>query len=287
MNELQIIIVGAADTGRAPMAVALLARLLAHAGHSLILSSAGIVGHDEDPAEPEARAAMRALGLDIEAHRARSLSTELVAQARLLLAVESGVARVVRTRFPKAEIYTLGELAGRSRDIPDPFRMQMGAWVQYANEIESLLRAGLPHLLALLGVPAAPPTSTLPVPPHAIKPGPLPTPSLPPLAAGERAEAIAQALRLIDLTTELPEVVSWTAAREHIEADLATIEAPLPPADLARPYLATLRVMLHLSADTLNAGQASALRAAFRRLGGRIGPPELEALSRDLAHFQR
>lgn len=286
MNEPKIIIVGAADTGRAPMAVALLERIIAHRGLSLAISSAGIVGHDEDPAEPEARAAMRALGLDIEAHRARSLSAELVEAAQLLLAVEAGVARVVRTRFPNATIYTLGELAGRPRDIPDPFRMQMGAWVQYANEIESLLRAGLARLLSLLGSPAEPAASAPPLPAYAIAPAPLPSQPTPQVATGERSEVIAQALRLIDLTLELPEVVRWTAARERIEADLNALEAPLGPADLARPYFATLRVMLRLSADTLAVGQAKALRAAFRRIGGRIGPPELEALSRDLGHFQ-
>lgn len=286
MNEPKIIIVGAADTGRAPMAVALLERIIAQRALSLAISSAGIVGHDEDPAEPEARAAMRALGLDIEAHRARSLSAELVEQANLLLAVEAGVARVIRTRFPSAQIYTLGELAGRPRDIPDPFRMQMGAWVQYANEIESLLRAGMARLLSLLDAPAEPSASASPMPSYAMSPVPLPTQPAAQVAAGECSQMIAQALRLIDLTLELPEVVRWAAARERIEADLDALEAPLPPADLARPYFATLRVMLRLSADTLAVGQAKALRAAFRRIGGRIGPPELEALSRDLGHFQ-
>ena len=35
-------------------------------------------------------------------------------------------------------IRTLGELANRKRDVPDPFRMQMGAWLTYARELDDI-----------------------------------------------------------------------------------------------------------------------------------------------------
>jgi protein-tyrosine phosphatase len=283
MSASCILVLGAADTGRAPMTAALLRRLAAQRGLNLSVASAGVVGHDDDPAEPEARAAMRALGLEIDAHQARSLSAELVASAQLLLAVEAGVARVARARFPEATIRTLGELAGRPRDIPDPFRMQMGAWVQYAGEIEALLSAGMPQLIQLL---AASHPEPAPAPPPAA-PSPPAAPPQPLLVAAEGREAqLAQAERLLALAAELPAVLNWPAARAQLAASLSAIETPLLPTDLARPYLATLRVMLQLAADALPIKQAQALRTAFHRLRGPIGPYELEALSRDLAHFQ-
>jgi protein-tyrosine-phosphatase len=153
MTQTLILIIGAADTGRAPMTAALLRRMLVQEGHDWAVESAGVVGHDDDPAEPEARNAMVALGLDISFHRARSLTAELVTAASLLLAVDRGTARVLYARYPTLPIpiTSLGEIAGTSRDIPDPFRMQVGAWISYAREIEAMLRRGLGRVVELVG----------------------------------------------------------------------------------------------------------------------------------------
>lgn len=267
MDERLVLIIGAADTGRAPMAAALLARMAAHQGLGWTIASAGVVGHDGDPAEPEARSAMVTLGLDIDGHTARSLSDELAAAAAVLVAVESGVARVLRARHPDATTVSLGELAGRARDIPDPFRMQMGAWVQYAGEIEALLRAGLPRLRALLdgapgGAQAAPGAGE----------GPAPAPDPARLAAVERAT------RLLGLVADLPGVVDWAGAGAQLAADLALLEAPQRADDLARPYVALLRARLGPAAPAPPA--ARALAAAVDRLRAPISPADLEALAR-------
>ncbi|NTV63416.1 MAG: low molecular weight phosphatase family protein, partial [Oscillochloris sp.] len=116
-----ILIVGAADTGRAPMAAALLQRMLEQRGIPCRVASAGVVGHDAEPAQPEARDALTVLGIDLCQHQARSLTPEIAAEAQVLLATDSGVARVLRARFPQIITFTLGELAGCQRDIPDPF----------------------------------------------------------------------------------------------------------------------------------------------------------------------
>src|SRR5262245_46027813 len=147
-----ILLIGGADTGRAPMAAALLRRLLDQRGYRWGVGSAGVLGHDGDPAEIEARETMTHMGLSVDDHQARSLTDELVEQAALLLAIDSGTALVLRARFPAAaaRTYTLGALAGRQRDIPDPFRMQIGAWITYAREIAALLEAALPRIAELM-----------------------------------------------------------------------------------------------------------------------------------------
>ena len=279
-----ILIVGAADTGRAPMAVALLRRMLRRQNSVWRVESAGVVGHDDDPAEPEARDALLAMGLDLSAHTARSLSDALVAEARLLVAVESGVGRVVRARYPEAQLVTLGGLAGRARDIPDPFRMQVGAWLQYANEIESLLGAGMPRLLALLGadgVADAGDVAAAPAPSAAVS-------RLPPVApeqAAERVAALERVGRLLSLVAELPAVVDWASGSRQIAADLGAMEQPLAPADLARPYVALLRATLALLPGRPSPAQATALRGAVARLRAPITPADLDALADDLAGF--
>ncbi len=282
MSEPLILIVGAADTGRAPMAVALLRRMLRRQNSVWRVESAGVVGHDDDPAEPEARDALLAMGLDLSAHTARSLSDALVAEARLLVAVESGVGRVVRARYPEAQLVTLGGLAGRARDIPDPFRMQVGAWLQYANEIEALLGAGMPRLLALLGADgAADAVAAAPAPSAAVS-------RLPPVApeqAAERVAALERVGRLLSLVAELPDVVDWASGSRQIAADLGAMEQPLAPADLARPYVALLRATLALLPGCPSAPQATALRGAVARLRAPITPADLDALADDLAGF--
>ncbi|MBC8074483.1 MAG: low molecular weight phosphatase family protein, partial [Chloroflexales bacterium] len=149
MKQITILIVGGAATGRVPMTVALLGRLLEQRGLAWEVAAAGVVAHDDAAAEVEARDAMLALGLHISAYRAHSITDEMVAAAAVLIAVDSGTARVIYARYPEAaaRTVTLGELAGRARDIPDPFRMQVGAWITYAREIESLLKAGLARLI--------------------------------------------------------------------------------------------------------------------------------------------
>ena len=149
-----ILLGGASDTGRAPMAAALLRRLLNARSDDWAVESCGVLGHDGAVAEVEARDTMVHMGLDIAEHLARSLDDDLAARAALIITIDRGTALVIRARFPvaAARTYSLGELAGRARDIPDPFRMQIGAWLTYAREIESMLEAALPRIVALMPV---------------------------------------------------------------------------------------------------------------------------------------
>jgi protein-tyrosine-phosphatase len=281
IEQTLILIIGAADTGRAPMAAALLRRLLYRRGLGWAVASAGVVGHDEDPAEVEARDAIALLNLDISQHLARSLSDDMVEAARVLLAIDSGVARVLKERHPEATTVSLGALAGRQRDIPDPFRMQVGAWVSYAREIESLLSAGLDRLIGMVeGGPAATPTEG---PPMALPAPPAPTQEAP--GAEQRRAAIERCLRLLALTAELPDVVDWGGARRQIETDLQAIGAPIGLEDLSRPYVAIVQAMLGLTPQPPSPGQSASLRAALAALRAPITAGALSAISVGLAGY--
>ena len=272
-----ILLVGGADTGRAPMAATLLRRLM---GAGVAIESAGVLGHDGDPAEIEARDTMAHMGLDISAHQARSITDELAAGATLLLAVDRGTELVLRARFPAAagRIRTLGELAGRQRDVPDPFRMQIGAWITYAREIEELLKAGLPRIAELL------PQATDDRRSGARAPAPDQRVGGADSAHDERAAAAGRIEQLLQFAAQMPGVVDWGAARPRIEADLTPIAAsPQDPADLVAAYIGLLRAALALLPAAPTPGQLAALHRAAARLSGPIDQTALNDLSAQLA----
>ncbi|WP_448544019.1 arsenate reductase/protein-tyrosine-phosphatase family protein [Roseiflexus sp.] len=269
MNTPLIMIVGAADTGRAPLTAALLRRMLLQRAINARVESAGVLGHDDDPASPDALAVADHLSLDLSAHRARSLSVDLVDAASLLLAVDRGTARVARLRFPQAEarIHTLGELAGRDRDIPDPFKMQIGPWLIYAQEIERLLQQALPRIIAFLPEDATTPPDSEP-----------PAPS--PVVAEERRAAAERTAQLLDLMTRIPGIVEWSAAREQIETTIALAQAhPAGASDLVAAYGALLRAALALTPPVPGAAQLAALHDAIARLEQPITSEDVGSLS--------
>jgi protein-tyrosine phosphatase len=297
-----ILLCGAADTGRAPMAAALLRRLLETRPHDWVVESCGVLGHDGAVAEVEARDTMVHMGLDIGEHLARSLDDDLAARAALIITLDCGTALVVRERFPVAatRTHSLGDLAGRARDIPDPFRMQIGAWMTYAREIEGMLQAALPRIVELM--PAAkdegrrtkdegqitddqrPTTGDARAKDEgepATNENPVPSPQF---SAPERADAAMRIAQLLQIAAQMPGVIDWAAARARIESDLVPIAAaPRDAADLIAAYAGLLRAALALLPATPTPGQIAALQRAANRLGQPIGQAELNELSGQIA----
>lgn len=267
-----ILIVGAADTGRAPIAVALLRRLAQERGRTWHIASAGVVGHDDDPLQPAARDALAVMGLTLDDHVARSLTDDLAHTADLLIAVDSGIARVLRSRYPQATIYSLGELAGRSRDIPDPAGMQIGAWLHYSREMEQLLKAGFERITTILSgnnvVEESPSLASPPPPP-------------PPPPPSERQEVCARATRLLDAIQAMPDVIDWPAARGRLQATLAElIPLATEPTDLTMLYVEALNRWLDRQTSTPSADRITRLRAAIERGQHPVGQSEVADLMR-------
>ncbi len=255
-----VLIVGAADTGRAPIAVALLRRLAQEHGQTWQIASAGVVGHDDEPLQPTARDALAVLGLSLDDHLARSLTDDLATSANVLIAVDSGIARVLRGRYPQATVFSLGELAGRNRDIPDPAGMQIGAWLHYSREMEQLLKAGFERIQSILygGTPSNEEPS--PPPPTALPQQPQTPPSA-------RETICNQALRLLDALQTMPDVIDWSAARNRLQTTLAEL-IPLAsgPTDLTMLYVEALNRWLNQRSTVPSAEQIERLRTAIQRL---------------------
>ena len=70
------------------MTAAMLRRHLQRRHIDALVESAGILGHDGDPATEEARRSVEQMGIDIQAHVARSLTDEMAAAAKLLIGMD-------------------------------------------------------------------------------------------------------------------------------------------------------------------------------------------------------
>jgi len=288
-----ILVVGGADTGRAPITAALLRRQLSQSGREWVVESAGVVGHDDDPAEPEARNTLVQFGLDISEHRARSLSADIVSAADVLLAVDRGTAHVARMHYPEAatRIVTLGHLAGRERDIPDLFRMQIGAWIAYAREIDEMLTAGLEHLVTLAAGEDEDDDETWPAveaaapPPHATNGSASPPTGTNGRPNGaERQAAVERCARLLGVMRDMPDLVAWPQARQQLATEIKTASTiSLGPDDLVQAYASLLLALLEMRATPPGAEQYGVLASAIERLREPISQQTLTSLSGSLS----
>ena len=145
-----IIVVGGADTGRAPLAAALLRRRLSEHAGDWRIESAGVLGHDGDTWQPETRLALDHLNITPHDHVARSLSLEIVATADLLITVDRGTGRALELHFPNAPLRALPDLANTPREVPDPFRMTFDAWIIYGRELDGQIKAALPTIMQII-----------------------------------------------------------------------------------------------------------------------------------------
>ena len=107
INNILVICIG--NICRSPMAEGLLQR--AFPGRTV--HSAGIgamIGH---PADPFSLQIMQELGIDISAHRARSLNTAMVSAADIILTMDLEQKRFIEQRYASArgKVFRLGEHA--------------------------------------------------------------------------------------------------------------------------------------------------------------------------------
>ena len=145
-----IIVVGGADTGRAPLAAALLRRRLSEHADDWRIESAGVLGHDGDTWQPETRLALDHLNITPHDHVARSLTPEIAATADLLITVDRGTGRALELHFPNALWRALPDLANTPREVPDPFRMTFDAWIIYGRELDGQIKAALPTIMQII-----------------------------------------------------------------------------------------------------------------------------------------
>lgn len=131
----RVLMVCVGNICRSPMAEALLrARLAGRPGASV--ESAGIAALIGRPADSTAQELMRERGLDIAAHRARQLTSDMATRFELILVMEEGHRREVEALAPacRGRVQRLGRFG--NFDIADPYRQGREAFERSLGAIE-------------------------------------------------------------------------------------------------------------------------------------------------------
>ncbi len=125
------------------MAEAMLRRALEAAGvQGVSVESAGIAAWDGAPASEGAYLVLLERGIDLSAHRARSLTGELVTQADLVLTMGRVQLGRVRELGGGARAHLLGEYAGRepeAAEIADPYGGELDQYRETYRQLDELL----------------------------------------------------------------------------------------------------------------------------------------------------
>lgn len=136
-NIKSILFVCTGNTCRSPMAEVLLADRLP----GLTVSSAGLATVAGLPASIGAIDAMDAMGLNLDYHRSRQLSSYLLADADLVLCMSNSHKETILSALPEMadKVFTLGEYAGMPQDIADPFGGDSEEYTACAEQLADLI----------------------------------------------------------------------------------------------------------------------------------------------------
>lgn len=132
------------------MAEAIARRLLEQRGITGVeVSSAGTAAWDGAPASEGAYLVTLEHGLDVSAHRARQLTTDLVAFADLVLGMSAHHVERTEALGGKGKSHLLGEYAGvpgADPEVEDPFGGDLDEYRRTFTQLETLLAAAMERL---------------------------------------------------------------------------------------------------------------------------------------------
>ncbi|MFB3896204.1 MAG: low molecular weight protein arginine phosphatase [bacterium] len=140
-----ILIVCTGNICRSPMAEGILKLILANKNHTEIkVLSAGIAAGTGFPASVNAVTAMAELGIDIRAHRSQPITSKLVKESDLILAMELYHKECIEQSFPEAVgkvklVKEFGIHSDTNPDIDDPIGGSIASYRYTAEEINRCL----------------------------------------------------------------------------------------------------------------------------------------------------
>jgi protein-tyrosine-phosphatase len=138
---------------RSPMAAGMLQQRLAERGldDHYTVRSAGTWALDNRPAAEHAVKVMAERGIDIAGHRSRSLTQADIDEASLILSMSREHEEMIAHVWPQYrwKVYRLSEMAGKRRDVEDPYGLPIEEYRSCADVIEGYLERGLERILEL------------------------------------------------------------------------------------------------------------------------------------------
>jgi protein-tyrosine-phosphatase len=143
-RPLRILVVCSGNTCRSPLAAAMLtARLAVDCDEvNAVVSSAGTAAWDGAPASEGAYLVALERGLDLSTHRARMLTSHLVAEHDLILTVSEAHAHRVADLGGAEKVHTLHRYASDDAEggnVPDPYGGEVEVYRATADVLEELI----------------------------------------------------------------------------------------------------------------------------------------------------
>lgn len=157
----QVLMVCTGNICRSPMAAGLARNFLPHSLQGRVqITSAGVSALHGNPAEPNARAAMSEMGIDISSHRARLITGELAGKVDLILTMEIMQRDVVRRMlfWKKAKVRLLTDYCPQPHEpeIKDPYGGPLQAYQDCLDTLVPCVKALAAWLATEAEIPAAP-----------------------------------------------------------------------------------------------------------------------------------
>lgn len=156
MNDVpqpyRLLFVCTGNTCRSPLAEALARREIAARGWRHVeVGSAGVSAFDGSPASDGSLRVAEAEGLDLSAHRARSLHRAMVDEADLVLTMSSTHVAGVEALGGDDKVELLTRFArGSGVGVPDPFGGDDALYVETFRVLEDLVTRALDRLTPVL-----------------------------------------------------------------------------------------------------------------------------------------
>lgn len=149
-----VLFVCTANLCRSPLAAALLRARLRKTSpdwQNWRIESAGTWAHDGQSVPAGVLKAGARYGLDLSAHRSRTVSAALLARFALILVMEPGHKEALQVEFPqlRSRIHLLSEMAGQKMGVEDPIDGGLEDFVQTASELDDWLGQGMPKIREL------------------------------------------------------------------------------------------------------------------------------------------
>ena len=148
-SERQVIFICSGNICRSPMAEALLASRSSPHRHSFAVDSAGTLGIEDHAANPDAVTAAAEVALDLQDHRSRGISHELLEDAFAIVLMGPEHESAILSRHPGFEdsLVRLWEYCPAGRDageIEDP----LGRGLAEFRRIRDVIGEALDHWLS-------------------------------------------------------------------------------------------------------------------------------------------